>query len=164
METNPETLGNDYHAVINQCRMILIFLWSRLTKIKNDYRKTTRSKTLVKDQLKVHKSRMLGIFKSFWDKYKTVGQTWKTLRHLNKQMNTFIKLGSDKAIKLYMEMVSDVIQIEFNNTGDIIDTTSCIFSVFNELTSFKSRDELNGPKFYSIFESEISKTQLFTTN
>ena len=31
MEVNPETLGPEYHSVINQCRLILIFLWTRLT-------------------------------------------------------------------------------------------------------------------------------------
>ncbi len=59
MEINHENLGSEYHQALNYCRLMTIYLWSRLAKIKNDYKKTTRAKTLVKDQLKVHKGKML---------------------------------------------------------------------------------------------------------
>ena len=164
METNPETLGPEYHSIINQCRLILIFLWTKIAQINKDYKKTTRSKTMVKDQMKVHKTRMLIIFKEFWNKYKKVGQNWKSLRHLNKQMHQFIKLGNDRALKVYMQMICDVIQIEFENTGDIIDTSMSIFSVFNELTSFRNRDDIISQNYYVSFEQEIQQTAFFNNN
>ena len=56
--------------------MLVIFFWTKLAKIKQDFKKTTRAKTLVKDQLKVQKGKMLIIFKAFWNKFKGVGQCW----------------------------------------------------------------------------------------
>lgn len=63
MDMNTDDIGPEYHMVINQCRIIQIFLWCRLASIKMDYKKTTRSKTLVKDQMKAHKGKMLELFR-----------------------------------------------------------------------------------------------------
>jgi len=73
MDKNPESLGPEYYPIINQCRINLIFMWTLLTRIKQEYMKTTRAKTMVKDQLKVHKSKMLEVFHKFWHKYKDFG-------------------------------------------------------------------------------------------
>lgn len=37
MDKDPETLGTDYHPIVNQCRINLIFMWTLLTKIKQEY-------------------------------------------------------------------------------------------------------------------------------
>ena len=55
---------------------MMIYLWNKLAKIKLDYKKTIRSKTLVKDQLKVHKGKMLDTFRGFWKKFMYLGQPW----------------------------------------------------------------------------------------
>ena len=52
---------------------MMIYLWNKLAKIKLDYKSTMRSKNQVKDQLKVHKGKMLETFTNFWHKFKGVG-------------------------------------------------------------------------------------------
>ena len=42
---------------------MMIYLWNKLAKIKIEYRNTTRYKALVKDQMKVHKGKMLDTFR-----------------------------------------------------------------------------------------------------
>jgi hypothetical protein len=58
----------------------MIYIWNKLAKIKLDYKKTTRYQALVKDQLKVHKGKMLQTFRNFWDKYKHIGQPWTSIQ------------------------------------------------------------------------------------
>ncbi|CDW89623.1 dedicator of cytokinesis protein 2 [Stylonychia lemnae] len=163
MDVDPETLTPEYHQVINKCRMIQIFLWCKLAQIKQDYKKTIRSKTLVKDQLKVHKSKMLEIFKAFWNKYKNVGQPWLGLRYLNKVMQNFLKLGQMRTIKVYMGMISDIIQIEYTNTQDIFHSSNSLFQVFNDLNLEESREEFC-KQFYKCFEQEITNTVLYAND
>jgi hypothetical protein len=58
----------------------MIYLWNKLAKLKLDYKGTVRSKNMVKDQLKVHKGKMLENFAVFWDRTKTLGQSWKSIK------------------------------------------------------------------------------------
>lgn len=72
---------------------MMIYLWNKLAKIKQDFKGTTRYQALVKDQLKVHKGKMLEHFKEFWEKFKCIGQPWKSLKgSMSKQFLSFIKL------------------------------------------------------------------------
>jgi hypothetical protein len=81
MEMPPDQqVGHEYHPTINQCRLMLIYLWNKLAKIKQDYKKTMRSKTLVKDQLKVHKGKMLDTFRQFWKRFMYLGQPWISIK------------------------------------------------------------------------------------
>lgn len=73
-------MTTEYHATINQCRQMLIYLWNKLAKIKQDFRKTMRARTLVKDQLKVHKGKMLDVFRAFWRRFLPLGQPWVALK------------------------------------------------------------------------------------
>jgi|LauGreDrversion4_2_1035121.scaffolds.fasta_scaffold08907_9 hypothetical protein len=60
---------------------MMIYLWNKLAKIKTDYKKTTRAKMVVKDQLKVHKGKMLETYRTFWNKFKFVGQPWIAIKN-----------------------------------------------------------------------------------
>jgi len=66
---DPSTFGPEYHQSIYQCRVLIIFFWNKLAKIKQDYKSTVRSKNMVKDQLKVHKGKMLETFCAYWQKF-----------------------------------------------------------------------------------------------
>lgn len=70
---DPSTFGPEYHQSIYQCRVLIIFLWNKLAKIKQDYKSTVRSKNMVKDQLKVHKGKMLETFYAYWQKFCRTG-------------------------------------------------------------------------------------------
>ncbi len=109
MDMEAQDIGPEYHDVLNQCRLMTIYLWTRLTKIKSDYKITIRSKNLVKDQLKVNKSKMIDKFLQFWNKFKDVGETWSGLNQLSKVFNQFIKYGKETAIDICMEMIADTI-------------------------------------------------------
>jgi predicted transcriptional regulator with HTH domain len=63
MDSDPSSFKPEYHQSVYQCRLMMLYLWNKLAKIKLDYKKTTRYQALVKDQLKVHKGKMLHIFK-----------------------------------------------------------------------------------------------------
>jgi hypothetical protein len=52
---------------------MIIYLWNKLAKINEDFKQTTRSRTLVKDQLKVYKGKMLEVFRAFWSKFGHLG-------------------------------------------------------------------------------------------
>eukprot|EP00347_Sterkiella_histriomuscorum_P008264 403345746 len=160
MAMNIEDVTQEYHMVINQCRIIEIYLWCKLATIKMDYKKTTRSKTLVKDQMKAHKGKMLEIFRKFWEKFKSIGQPWITLRYLNKVMTSFLKLGQSRAIKIYMEIISDTIQLEYKNTEDIFHTSNNIFQVFNDLNLQNGKEDFC-KQFYESFKEKVKKTELF---
>jgi hypothetical protein len=71
--SDPNAFGSEYHQSIYQCRVLIIFLWNKLAKIKQDYKSTVRSKNMVKDQLKVHKGKMLETFCSYWQKFRHAG-------------------------------------------------------------------------------------------
>ena len=115
---------------------------------------------MVKDQLKVHKSKMLEVFYRFWSKYKDIGQPWLGLRNFTKDMNKFIMYGNERAIRIYMSMVTDIIQLEYKLTKSILHTSNNFFSIFNELNLQKGKEEF-AKLFYDIFETEVSNTPLY---
>ena len=41
--------GPEYSQAITHCRTLTLLIWCRLAEIKEDYKKTTRARTLVKD-------------------------------------------------------------------------------------------------------------------
>jgi hypothetical protein len=49
MSKDAKHIPSDYFPVISQCRLMIIYLWNKLAKIKEDYKNTTRARTLVKD-------------------------------------------------------------------------------------------------------------------
>ena len=106
---------------------------------------------------------MLAAFKAFWDKYKTIGQPWMGLRAMTKEFQAFIKLGKEKAINLYMSMVSDTISIEYKQTTDIFHTSNNIFCVFNDLNMNPLTQE-HASAFYSSFQKTIKTNPLFTSD
>lgn len=128
-------VANEYHPTLFGCRLMMIYLWNKLAKIKLDYKNTTRYKALVKDQLKVHKGKMLDTFRGFWNMFMHVGQSWKAIKgSMTKQFQNFIKLSNQKAIILYMNVIADTLAFEYKSTKDIFDTSSSIFKVFYELS------------------------------
>ena len=70
MTKEPDQIPPDYYPTIHQCRLMMIYLWNKLAKINSDYKKTTRARSLVKDQLKVYKGKMLDQYRAFWHKFK----------------------------------------------------------------------------------------------
>ena len=65
---------------------------------------------------------------------------------MSKQFQNFIKLSSDKAIRLFMLVVSDTLSLEYKETKDIFETCNSVFKVFYELHGVQSnkQDELRG--------------------
>jgi len=49
MTKEPESIPADYFSTIHQCRLMMIYLWNKLAKINQDYKTTTRARSLVKD-------------------------------------------------------------------------------------------------------------------
>ncbi len=150
MSKDAKHIPSDYFPVISQCRLMIIYLWNKLAKIKEDYKNTTRARTLVKDQLKVYKGKMLEVFRAFWHKFKHLGQPWLSIKNsMTKQFINFIKLSGDKAIKLYMEVISDTITLEYLETQDVHHSSSSIFKSFYDLSN-----SLGGysTKFFEAFE------------
>jgi hypothetical protein len=87
-------ISAEYKETIYSCRLMMIYLWNKLARIKQDQKATVRSKTLVKDQLKVHKGKMLDTFRGFWRRFKSVGQPWKSIKgSFLRQFIIFIKLS-----------------------------------------------------------------------
>jgi hypothetical protein len=63
---------------------------------------------------------MLETYRVFWNKFKYLGQPWMAIKgSLSKQFQSFIKLSGDKAIMLYMEVISDTLEYEYKETKDI---------------------------------------------
>lgn len=73
MQQDPNAVPVEYHQTIVQCRLLLIYLWNKLAKIKSDFKQTIRYKAMVKDQLKVSKGRMMDHFKEFWTRFMHLG-------------------------------------------------------------------------------------------
>jgi hypothetical protein len=60
---------------------------------------------------------MLDTYRSFWKKFMYLGQPWISIKgSMSKQFMTFIKLSNDKAIKLYMDIISDTMTFEYKET------------------------------------------------
>jgi len=129
---------------------MIIYLWNKLAKINEDFKQTTRSRTFVKDQLKVYKGKMLEVFRAFWSKFGHLGQPWLSIKNsMTKQFISFIKISNDKAIKLYMEVISDTMSLEYQETQDVHHSSSSIFKAFYELTNIPGP---NSVKFFEAFE------------
>ena len=82
---------------------------------------------------------MLGMLRQFWGRYKGVGEPWMSMRGMTKEVQWFIKLGKEKAIGMYMEMISDTIAVEYLRTQDIFHTSNNIFMVFNDLNMWEAK-------------------------
>lgn len=68
---------------------------------------------------------------------------------MTKQFINFIKLSGDKAIKLYMEVISDTMGLEYLETQDVHHCSSSIFKSFYELSNTSGG---NSGKFFEAFE------------
>lgn len=75
---------------------------------------------------------------------------------MSKQFQNFIKLSGDKAIALYMEVINDMISIEFKETQDIKHTSTSIFKVYYDLNMSNGRDQ-NTLRFYETFEKIMTE-------
>lgn len=147
MEQEPAALNAEYKETVYSCRLMMIYLWNKLARIKLDQKATVRSKTLVKDQLKVHKGKMLETFRTFWRRFRGVGQPWKSIKgSFLRQFIIFIKLSSEKAINLFMEVVSDILTHEYQETKGVFDTISSIFKVFYDLKSSSAASSSSSAK------------------
>ena len=49
MDHNSADVGAEYNQAIYLCRLMTLLIWNRLAEIKEDYRRTVRSKLMVKD-------------------------------------------------------------------------------------------------------------------
>ena len=95
---------------------------------------------------------MLDTYKQFWKKFMFLGQPWISIKgSMSKQFQNFIRLSNDKAIKLYMEVISDTMSYEYKETQGIFNTSSSIFKLFYELNMQIGREEV-AKKFYEAFE------------
>ena len=106
---------------------------------------------------------MLEIFIAFWNKYKTIGQPWGGLRYLNKTMLIFLKLGQMRTVKVYMKVICDTIQMEYQNTQDIFHSSNSLFQIFNDLNMDQSREEFC-KQFFLCFDGEIRNTSLYAND
>lgn len=164
MQQDPQQIPPEYHQTIVQCRLLLIYLWNKLAKIKADFKQTMRAKALVKDQLKVSKGRMMEHFKDFWMRFMHLGQSWKSLKgSMSKQFQNLIKLHPDKGIAVFMRVISDTLTLEYQQNGDIFDTSGSIFKVFYDLCAAGREDIVS--KFFGAFEGTMRNyNQLFKEN
>ena len=132
-------------------------LWVRLEDLKVDYGRTVRAKTLVKDQLQVwRKGRVLEEFRELWDRYRGYGQPWMGLRVMAKGVQAVIKRGKEQGMQMYMQMVKDTIQMEYEASKDIFHTSNNIFCVFNDINTWVER-EMYAHRFHQLFEEVVVK-------
>jgi len=59
-----------------------------------------------------------------------------------------------------MEVISGIYELEYQRTGQVQYSSSCIFQVYNDLHQVQGQEKISND-FYTFFEKNISQTNLY---